>query len=115
MSARSIAGQAKAEEQASANHKALALHGSEQRRYSIERGLRGLTNYGPWRIYFDPPPIPARNCDWHFYHEDFDGAPDANDNRYGSCGSFVDALNECDAIDDEADQVEREDQRRAAA
>lgn len=39
--------------------------------------------YGDWTIRFDPPPIPVRNCDWAFVHEDFDGAPDSNDNRCG--------------------------------
>lgn len=27
---------------------------------------------GPWRIWFDPPPIGTRSCDWHFQHEDTD-------------------------------------------
>lgn len=26
--------------------------------------------YGGWIIYYDPPPIPVRSCDWHFYHAD---------------------------------------------
>lgn len=39
---------------------------------------------GKWHIYFEPPPIPCRNSDWHFYHDDYDGAPDANDNRAAS-------------------------------
>ena len=38
--------------------------------------------YRNFRITYDPPPIPTRNCDWHATHDDFDGAPDANDNRY---------------------------------
>lgn len=29
------------------------------------------TKLGPWRIWFDPPPVPY--CDWHFLHEDYDG------------------------------------------
>lgn len=27
---------------------------------------------GPWRIWFDPPPIGTRICDWHYQHEDTD-------------------------------------------
>lgn len=25
---------------------------------------------GDYRVWFDPPPIPTRNCDWHFQHKD---------------------------------------------
>lgn len=39
--------------------------------------------YRGWIIYYDPPPIPDRRFDWHFYHEDYDGAPDGNDDRHG--------------------------------
>lgn len=28
---------------------------------------------GPYRIWYDPPPIPTRECDWHYQHEDFEG------------------------------------------
>lgn len=62
--------------------------GPAPRRYPVvhKKGLLGHeTHYGSWRIYFDPPPIPTRSCDWHFFHEDFDGADDANDSRCGSC------------------------------
>src|SRR5258708_28381816 len=31
--------------------------------------------YRRWAIHYDPPPIPTRNCDWHFEHDDYDGAP----------------------------------------
>ena len=31
---------------------------------------------GPWRIEFYQPPIPTRNCDWSYCHEDYDG-PDS--------------------------------------
>ncbi|MCW2763368.1 MAG: hypothetical protein JWR85_3569 [Marmoricola sp.] len=71
------------------------------RRYPITQLADGVTGYGPWRIYFDPPPIPVRNCDWQYHHDDFDGAEDSNDNRAGSCASFADALNECDAVEDD--------------
>lgn len=81
--------------------KLLASIGPAPRRHPITRGERGVTIYGPWRIYYDPPPIPSRNCDWHWAHDDFDGAEDSNDGRAGSCASFADALNECDEWEDE--------------
>lgn len=48
----------------------------------MSRDLQALL-YRGWHIYYDPPPIPTRSCDWQFYHDDFDGAPDAGDNRCG--------------------------------
>ncbi|HEY9219508.1 MAG TPA: hypothetical protein VIO94_15785 [Phenylobacterium sp.] len=56
----------------------------------------GLTAYRGWWIDYDPPPIPTRNCDWQFWHDDFDGAPDGNDNRCGSAASLEDAKAEID-------------------
>lgn len=53
--------------------------------------------YKGWYIYYDPPPIPTRNCDWHYVHRDFDGAPDANDNRCGHAASEASAMDEIDA------------------
>lgn len=86
----------------------LEACGPAPRRYPIEhkKGLLGhYTRYGPWKITFDPPPIPVRDCDWHFVHDDFDA--ELIDGTWhgnglgGSCGSFADALNECDEIEDE--------------
>lgn len=85
----------------------LATCGPAPRRYPIEQAAHGVTNYGPWRIYYDPPPIPFRGCDWHWVHDDYDGAPTYSDDgfsadkRCGSCASFADALNECDEWEDE--------------
>ena len=80
----------------------LSVCGPAPRRYDIVPGKHGETIYGPWHIYYEPPPIPTRNCDWHFYHDDFDGAPDAGDRRCGSAPSFAAALNECDEMEDDA-------------
>lgn len=80
--------------------KLLSAIGPEPRRHPISHSAHE-SHYGPWRIYYEPPPIPTRNCDWHWYHRDFDGAPDGRDSRCGSCASFADALNECDAWEDE--------------
>lgn len=56
--------------------------------------------YGDWHIQYNPPPIPVRNCDWQFWHDDYDGAPDAFDNRHGSAASPEDAKMEIDMIED---------------
>jgi hypothetical protein len=56
--------------------------------------------YGPWLIYYEPPPIPIRTCDWHFVHVDFDGAPDGHDRRCGSAPSVEDALAQIEEIEE---------------
>jgi hypothetical protein len=71
------------------------------RRYPIVPLKYGVIGYGPWRIQFYAPPIPVRNCDWHWSHDGFDGADDSFDDRAGSCATFADALNECDICEDE--------------
>jgi hypothetical protein len=55
--------------------------------------------YGAWHIDHNPPPIPFRNCDWQFWHDDYDGAEDACDDRCGTAASLVDAMV---AIDEKA-------------
>jgi hypothetical protein len=60
--------------------------------------------YRGYRIHYDPPPIPDRRFDWHFAHENFDGAPDAGDHRHGDAASLEEAKAEIDdMIEDEAD------------
>ncbi len=71
------------------------------RRHPIEQGKHGVTHYGPWRVYYEPPPIPTRAFDWHWYHEDYDGAPDGNDGRCGSESNFAAALCACDDWEDD--------------
>lgn len=61
----------------------------------------GEVNYRGWHIAYDPPPIPTRNCDWHFWHDDYDGAPDANDSRYGYAPSLEAAKTEIDEREDD--------------
>ncbi|API59552.1 hypothetical protein BSL82_09685 [Tardibacter chloracetimidivorans] len=58
--------------------------------------------YGDWHIEYNPPPVPFRSADWQFWHDDFDGAEDACDNRYGHAGSIEDAMNDIDDMADEA-------------
>ena len=65
------------------------------------RHTRSGFDYGDWHIHYDPPPIPSRDCDWHFYHDDFDGAEDGGDNRYGHARSLEECKQEIDRIEDE--------------
>jgi hypothetical protein len=75
----------------------VCLRGSPQERPS--------PTYRGYHIYFDPPPIPTRSCDWHFYHDDFDGAEDSGDRRSGSeasewaCCRAIDDIEDADYAD----------------
>jgi hypothetical protein len=50
-----------------------------------EMGEQRIT-YGDWIIYYDPPPIPARNCDWHFTHRDYDASYEGEEDGWVSNG-----------------------------
>jgi len=73
------------------------------------------TAYRGWWISYDPPPIPVRTCDWHFWHDDFDGAPDANDSRCGHAASLEEAKAQIDdaEADREADRCPTEAEKKA--
>jgi hypothetical protein len=71
--------------------------------------------YGDWHIEHNPPPIPMRNCDWQFWHDDYDGAPDANDNRCGAAASLEEAKMEIDFIEDLEREPTPEEQARTQA
>lgn len=45
----------------------------------------GCGEYRGFRIDYAPPPIPARECDWQWVHEDYDGP---EDNRCGHAPSL---------------------------
>lgn len=53
--------------------------------------------YRNYRIYYDPPPIPIRNCDWHFVHDDYD----LDDPRHGHCASAAECRREIDWLCEE--------------
>ena len=53
-------------------------------------------NYKGFIISHDPKPIPSRAFDWDYMHEDFDGAPDAEDNRCGNGASLQDCKDQID-------------------
>lgn len=42
--------------------------------------------FGPWRITYDPPPIPIRTMDWEFSHDDFDASWEGEEDGYVSNG-----------------------------
>lgn len=52
--------------------------------------------YRDFHIVYSPPPIPYRGSDWQYWHDDYDGAPDAHDNRYGHCASEAECHAEID-------------------
>ena len=56
---------------------------------------------GRWWITYDPPPIPLRTMDWHFYHDDYDGAPDAYDGRAGHGSSWHDCVSQIQEMEEE--------------
>lgn len=57
-----------------------------------------LETYRGWHIHYDPPPIPVRNCDWQFWHEEYDGP---GDNRSGHAPSLETAKAEIDEREDD--------------
>lgn len=45
--------------------------------------------YGKWTISYDPPPIPVRDCDYAFSHDDFDASYEGEEDGWvgnGLCG-----------------------------
>ena len=46
--------------------------------------------YKNYVITYNPKPVPCRQFDYDFVHEDFDGAPDSEDIRCGTGESVVD-------------------------
>lgn len=75
--------------------------------------LRGAVpdrlKYRGYIIWYWAPPIPVRDCDWHFQHEDFDGAPDGNDIRHGDCASPEECKQEIDRLIEGEDEDGEED------
>jgi len=55
-------------------------------------------HYRNFRIEYDPPPIPDRNHDWRWAHEDYDGP---GDRRCGTSKSLEAAKQDIDALCEE--------------
>lgn len=56
--------------------------------------------HGKWRIYLSSYSADV-NYEYVFCHDDYDGAEDAKDNRYGFAKSVDDAKSKIDNWDDE--------------
>jgi hypothetical protein len=54
--------------------------------------------HGNWWIEYDPPPIPLRQFDWAYWHNEYDGPEDS---RHGHAASLEAAKAEIDAWEEE--------------
>ena len=67
---------------------------------------RTYYHYRGYVIWYDPPPVPTDAWNWHYHHDDFDGAEDADDNRYGHCPTKEQCIGEIDDyIEDHEDEA----------
>lgn len=66
-------------------------------RMSVRTGP-GRTYYRGFTITHDVLPIPYRGGDWQYVHDDYDGAEDAHDNRYGHAASLEACKAEIDEL-----------------
>lgn len=63
-----------------------------------------VETYRGYHISYDPKPIPDFRFDWSYQSDDFDGAPDAGDNRCGHAESLEACKREIDArIEEDAE------------
>lgn len=63
--------------------------------------------YRGYTIEYRPPPIPLRDCDWEYVHQDYDGGPwdsygPPMDDRCGWAASLEDAKRAVDELIAEA-------------
>lgn len=63
--------------------------------------------YRGFTITYDPPPIPDRDMDWRFFHDDYDGAPDAGDMRFGHGATAADCVRQIDEMLGDGDDSAR--------
>lgn len=63
-----------------------------------DREVENKITYRGYHIRHDPPPIPVRCADWQWWHDDYDGAPDGNDNRCGHSASLEQAKADIDEM-----------------
>ena len=66
--------------------------------------------YFDYTISYKPKPIPTHKFDYDFVHDDYDGAADSNDDRFGNAASIEDAIEQIDckyreAVFDRADTI----------
>ena len=60
-----------------------------------------VERYRNWTISYRAAPIPIRDCDWSFSHDDYDGAPDSGDVRCGVAASLEAAMRRIDELEEE--------------
>lgn len=60
--------------------------------------------YRGYVIEYDPPPVPFRDMDWRWQHDDYDGP---GDDRIGFSSSLAEARQEIDDLEDERDPAPR--------
>ncbi len=59
--------------------------------------------YHSYTIRHNPKPIPLRDHDFDFWHDDYDGAPDGNDPRCGTAESVEACKTAIDEIEEPGD------------
>ena len=69
-------------------------------RYTLHE-VKGGWLYGDWHIAPADWIRPHPSVDWDWWHDDFDGAPDANDYRCGSAASRDACIEAIHAWEDE--------------
>lgn len=61
----------------------------------IRTGRMSKVAYRGCWIEYDPPPIPIRNFDWRWWHDNYDGLPDS---RHGNAASLAAAKAEINEL-----------------
>jgi len=61
-----------------------------------------------WHLVNDCPPIPTRAHDWSATHDDYDGAPDAHDDRHVTAPTIT-------AVMDAVEELVREHSEESSA
>ena len=70
-----------------------------------------MDTYRGWSISYDPPPIPARNCDWQAVHPDYDASWEGEETGWTDNGlkaaaaSREDLIAEIDELQDEWEEA----------
>lgn len=65
---------------------------SEEGRAQVKHWRAVLSDLRWIVCYYDPPPVPARDHDWHAHTQDYDGAPDAGAQDTGNGRTEREAL-----------------------
>lgn len=66
---------------------------------------KSIIRYKDYFIVYNPKPIPLRSDDWDWYHDEYDGAPDSGDRRFGTTNSFEDAIDQINELEAELKEI----------